>query len=206
MIFGALGGWRRPDGWHRKQSLILYAGLLLIAFAYFRWAVGSPWNLGQGQTWNQFKIMNWISPVLLTFLGLAVSQLAQKHWRMVYGLLIIWAGVGAYAQVELHCKSMPTICKELGYTYHPLKTYEHLLKELHDKNLTGPILISHAGTSLKRRQLATYFLMDVSLLGDWKDDDYLWHMPAVHPPAIWHGWKIVYSLGPDGNWKLEKAP
>jgi hypothetical protein len=181
-----------------RFPFIIYAGLLVVAFVYFRLAAANPWSIGYGQSWSQFKLANWISPAVLVLLGIGMAGLFKTRRVLCVSVMALWVLSGAYGQIELASKSMPTICKELHRPYHPLKIYEELLGNIHRVG-NGTLYIPPHTFSVKRQQLGSYFLYQIPLEADWRKDDYFGGVYSFDNPSSDARWQIVPGKGPNAS-------
>ena len=76
-------------------SFILVSGAF---FLYYRYGSPSPWPTGTGQSWNQFKIANWVSAFSMVLVGLSVLQAAKRPnlYRILLLILISCSFAGVY--------------------------------------------------------------------------------------------------------------
>ncbi len=83
------------------------AGLLSAALFYFRYFVASPFPIGHGQSWSQFKLAEWAFPFAFSFFLMNLLVLCQARpillQRMIIGLFLLsLVGVCSYVQIVWH--------------------------------------------------------------------------------------------------------
>lgn len=157
------------------------AGLFLAAFLYFRFGVDAPWPVGQGHTWNQFKIANWGAPVALILAGIAWVGLGCHRVVAILGVggLLAFAAGGIAVNLRLGAfRSLPVIMLT-GRVEDPLGVYRDLRAAVLGTRTEKPVYLDLGGVEHKSRQMAAYFLSGVPVVADWSDDGYI--LPSESP-------------------------
>jgi hypothetical protein len=150
----------------------------ICAWLYFRYLSPSPWNVGIGQSWSQFKISNWASLFLLFVLTCAAA-LASRGNRLrmtiVLGGLLLWEGGGLAANYVMADYRTRAFRQETGFDYAPFSSYLQM-RAVAGLAAQEPIFLDLGGQHHKNREMLTYFLTDRPVVSDWSDDGYLFPM------------------------------
>ena len=145
-----------------------------VTFLYFRYGVASPFPVGVGQSWSQFKLAEWAHPFLSLILlaGLCSRLTFASHRRGPVILALVFfttvaAGVGAIART-----------KPLMDYYRGVNNLEAFYGDFRKAVSEScpplaPIYLKLNGSHLKFRQMAALYLEDRVLRSDWKDDGYI---------------------------------
>lgn len=181
--------WRHPD---RRQITIAlpslcFGALCVIAFLYFRYMVPSPFPLGKGQSWSQYKLTNWLYPVVTALIIATLARLIHRFRSDVTVRVFATALVGGVLwNYHAAASRTGTIINQLG-TNRPifaslLNIRTHVMQHL----LPGEaVYLDVTGDAGKLRQLLTYVLYDADVTGNWSDDGYIFpRLPPekLHPP------------------------
>jgi hypothetical protein len=167
---------------HRKIWNVLphvfFLSLGAIAFIYFRWMARSPWPVGTGQSWSQFKLSNWISPSLFCLLAIGAAGIAARS-RMRATIVCFALGlisiVGAIRQAQLAGPRTENIRNDTGLAYDPFSAVFQI------REFTGyvpkdmPIGLDFDASRVGIRQVVTYALMDHAVAGDFSSDAWVMH-------------------------------
>jgi hypothetical protein len=193
--------YRRSIRLEAVAPAVAMLGLSVCAWLYFRYASASPWGVGTGQSWSQFKISNWVSLFIL-FLIICAVALASNGGSFrrfaVLGGLLLWQGSGLAWNYVLADYRTRGIRQETGFDRAPFSSYLQIRSAA---PLAGnaPIYLAMGGPHHKSREMVTYFLADRPLASDWSDDAYLFPMlPEAErtyniQPSMW-----IMSAGSTG--------
>jgi hypothetical protein len=159
-----------------------YVVVSTLAFLYFRYFVSSPWPIGTGQSWSQFKIANWVGPFVIIFIGvcaLYTLRCSRRYSWPIAFVLIVCILVGIYQNYIFADNRTKHFRQETGYDQSSsevfLKLRNFIVKTVEP---TQSIYLSLEGIHHKIRQMVAYFLLDFKLSGNWSDDGYLFpHLP-----------------------------
>lgn len=190
-VFGAIGGlvlfvflisnfpsiqWRMVRSeWISFVPALSLLSLFLLGLFYFRYASATPFPTGKGQSWNQFKLMEWASPLasmaMLTVLSASAVGLGPGR-RGIILLLVGVAAVGTIASSVQRARSFMDYYKGVGDLS---RFYLDLRKSvLANCPLTAPVYLA-LGRDQKFREMVSLFLFDRELNSDWTDDGYIYH-------------------------------
>jgi hypothetical protein len=155
-------------------AFILISGVF---FLYYRYGSLSPWAIGKGQSWSQFKITNWVSAFCMVLVGLSVLQATKSPnlYRILLLILISCSLAGVYWNYFLadpHTKSFRT---EVG-SESPFSELTALRN--YTKSIVKPdqkIYLELRNNHPKLRETVSYFLYDSELAGDWRGDYLFFH-------------------------------
>lgn len=141
--------------------------VFFVVFVYFMFFVNNPWIPGaKGQTWNLFKIVNWIYPILIVGIGYAISQLRWKKITTAFVLTAcIWIAIISHpyyyhqaVYVNMYTKSD-----------HPFTAYKQFAAAVKNINSHRPIELLCSNNN----KILAYFLNPIPVIADWRDDLYL---------------------------------
>jgi hypothetical protein len=150
-------------------------GITLFGFLYFRYASSSPWSEGVGQSWNQFKLSQWISIFVLLILacGSALASTGPRWARFAtFGILLVWQSTGLFWNYVLADSRTAQVRQETGFSQAPFDAFIQLRQEAKFAG-NEPIFLDLGGPHVRTRQLVSYFLEDRPVASDWSDDSYV---------------------------------
>lgn len=160
---------------------IVFIAVSGVFFIYYRYGMPSPWPIGKGQSWNQFKIANWVSAIAMIPVGLAVLQATKKAYysRVLVLLLLFSTLVGVYRNYSLADNRTRAFRDEVGSQtpYTELISLSNYTKKFFRPD--QKIYLELKNNHHKLRQMVTYFLWDFELTSDWSDDAYLCGVPTA---------------------------
>lgn len=159
------------------NGILMPAAVTLLALGiglvYFRYFVPSPFSLGVGQSWSQFKLADWAHPFLMVFLILASASVLRRIGR--------WSSVivtGTFV-VTLFMAASFGILRTTPLMHH-YPGVQDLNAFYHDFRTTVLNICSNATVYLslfdqhhKFRQMAAYYLPDRRVASDWTGDGYI---------------------------------
>jgi hypothetical protein len=158
-------------------SLLIPVLVLLLSFfcglIYFRYVAVSPFPVGRGQSWSQFKLMEWAHPfVTVLVLAILVNFLthSRKSYRRFVLVLLAAAALGSCYVGILRTRDMMR-------QYENVADVDAFYKNFREAVFTNcprkaSIYLALGGSDHKFRQLVSTFLTDRALKGDWSDDGY----------------------------------
>ena len=158
---------------------------LFLGIVYFRYFVASPFPLGVGQSWSQFKLSEWAHPFAMLFVIFSITQ-CRKFLGKYFNYFIISLFVaGLIGAIIVSIERVAPLAGYYGNT-HDLSLYYRELRQAVLKNCpkNTPIYIDLGGENHKFRQMAAYYLGDRDLASDWSDDGYIF--PQLLPDRITH--------------------
>jgi hypothetical protein len=177
VAIGVIWCFRRRKIWNVLPHII-FLTLGAVAFAYFRWVAHSPWALGTGQSWSQFKISNWMSPSLFCLLAIGAAAIAGKSALrtslvcLVLGMLTV---IGAIRQAQLAGPRTENIRNDTGLAYDPFSAFFQIRKFSGYVPEDTPIGLDFDATRVGVRQMVSYALMDHAVAGDFSSDAWVMH-------------------------------
>jgi hypothetical protein len=161
-------------------SIIFFLAPIVAFFVYFRWFVESPWDVGSGQTWNQFKLTQWASWAmsLIFFRGLAEMILKKGKAKILalsfLGAASVWVIVN---QSRISEQSSIPVLEQTSSKKNPFLTYQTLLNAVKGNyDEKAVIYLNLGGVNHKSRQMISYFLKDYTLVSNWTDDVYIGYL------------------------------
>jgi len=147
------------------------------AFIYFRYFVISPFPIGKGQSWNQFKLTEWAHPFAMAFSLLAISGLLKHGGRYIEMIITVVFLIGLFVAANCGVKRISPLIQYYGGTRDLNKLYHEFRQKVLNVSDSEPrrsIYLSLNGQHHKFRQMATYFLPDRAIASDWMDDGYIY--------------------------------
>ncbi len=157
---------------------LMYLLVSTIAFLYFRYAVPTPWPVGTGQSWSQFKIIKWAGPFFIAIAGAAFlysMNLFNKFSRVLKVLFVLIISVGIIQNYYGGKRLAKNFSREVGNRQAPYEALLGLQKALKDRVSDEQVIFLHPEEAhLAFRRTVTYFLMDFKLASDWRNDGYLY--------------------------------
>jgi hypothetical protein len=167
---------------HRERIRVLVPALAFVlvaagGFMYYRYGRASPWGIGVGDTYRQFKLCSWSSPfVILLMAGGCLSLARARRWARAWiaVLIPVWVGGGVMWDCALS-RTRTAVLREETRCSAPFRYYESVRDNVLARAARedGIYLGGLGGAHHKHRQMLLYFLMDYRLLSDWSEDGYL---------------------------------
>ncbi len=152
-----------------------------VFFIYYRFGAPSPWPIGTGQSWSQFKIANWVSAFAIILMGFAVLQTTKKPYysRMLVLVLLFSSLAGVYRNYSLADNRTRAFRDEVGSQtpYTELTSLSNYTKKYVEPD--QKIYLELKNMHHKLRQMVSYFLIDLQLASNWSDDGYYGPVPVV---------------------------
>lgn len=169
--------WLRRSG--RRLTLmlpLLCFGVLCVAgFVYFRYFVPSPFQVGTGHSWNQFKLAGWIYPVSAVLIIGSAAWLASRVPARIAApvmLAIVAAGLihnhSAARPRTAHIVAELDAAKPIYLQFLEIRT--EVKRHVHPGET---VYLGMTGHYHKLRQMMAYFLHDVDVVADWRGDAYI---------------------------------
>ena len=174
--------------------------ILALGLLYFRYGVASPFPVGIGQSWSQFKLADWAHPFLSVFILLALliplSRLKAHRGKTMTALFVIGLlGAGAVAIERV---------RPVAKSYGSVRDVSRFYRDIREAVLTScppeaPVYLSLGDRDQKFRQITALYLPDRQLLADWKGDDYVqaWLPESERRRELASGQCIVERQSPD---------
>jgi hypothetical protein len=159
--------------------LLIPALLLLFSFCcgliYFRYFVASPVSVGKGQSWSQFKLMEWAHPftavLVLAILASFLSE-ARTNYRR---LMVVLLGAAALGSSYLGIARTLPLMNYYGNVVDLDAFYRNFRQTVFTVcPLSSSVYLALGGPDYKFRQLASVYLADRDLRSDWTDDGYIY--------------------------------
>ncbi|HVM59993.1 MAG TPA: hypothetical protein VMV72_03925 [Verrucomicrobiae bacterium] len=173
MVAGLLWSCRRRGNIWSLVPQLAFLSLVVLAFAYFRWIVPSPWPTGTGQSWSQFKLSNWASPAVFCLLSVGIAVIAHRStvrsFLLSIGLTAILA-VGFARHVRLAEFRTHPIREDSGLSVDPVSAFFRIRQFAGFIPQDDPIYLSTGERKVGARQMLMYALMDHAVAGNWGDD------------------------------------
>ncbi len=195
--------YRRRLRFEAMAPALCLTGLCFLAILYFRYFKASPWPVGVGQSWSQFKLTQWVSIFVLFILvcGLAAVKYASRWAQyLVIAWLLVWQldGLGLnYWMADLRTRYLRD---EAGRSYGPFEAYRQICDSPVLKP-DDPVVLQLGPEHFKSRELFVYFWPTRPLISDWENDVYFATLLKGNArsaqPSMW-----TVELSPPGPLKL----
>jgi len=156
--------------------------VFIVAFLYFRYLVPSPFTLGIGQSWSQFKLAEWAHPFATAFVIFGAINLRENLGKYFKPAVISIFLLGLVSASFIGVKRTTPLVQYYGGTHDLNKFYQDFQKTVSDNcPLTAPIFLALNGPHHKFRQMAVCYLPDREVRSDWMDDGYIYsRLPIEH--------------------------
>lgn len=177
-----IGGLKNSFKDIRKNYVWIFnIALFFLMFLYFAFFKNNPWNPTKlGQTWDMFKLTNWVYPIILLGVIRGIYCLPQK--RYVLGILLI---IFTAFFFPLYYKMLRNVTASIRITTHsqsPFSAYQQFAEMVQDINPIQhqPIEISanlselHSTNYIKHREMLAYFIYPNPVTSDWREDTYIY--------------------------------
>jgi hypothetical protein len=159
-------------------TLILLA-VFTAGLIYFRYGVPSPFAIGTGQSWSEFKLAEWAFPFTTGLVVFALADLKRRigeHFGKLLAVLLavgaVSSIVGSNARTNAVMSSYPTVAN-LHRFYRELRpTVDRVCQP------GQAIYLNLGGAEQKVREMAVLYLHGRRLKSDWSDDVYFSKVPA----------------------------
>ncbi len=188
-------------GWHKskkemKGDFLCVSMPYLLMFVYFMFFTVNPFLGGRGNSWSIFKLMQYYFiiaiPFLAAFIGNAVSGIHKSFLTVGVILLMLFNASNAMK----YGRELSNVMK--GYVGKDELSLEEYYV-LYERYGESDAVIALRGVPDKHRQMITYFLKDVSLVSDWKTDDYFGIIPEQSAGSLEYDICLVYDLEDESN-------
>ncbi|WP_441229147.1 hypothetical protein AB7828_01075 [Tardiphaga sp. 215_C5_N2_1] len=161
------------------EPVLLPAAVILSVFGlgivYFRYGVVSPFNVGRGQSWSQFKLSDWAHPFVSAFALLAFLSILPKRKtlsrRLIISLFIcgfLGAGAIAKGRIRPYVQSYDGL-RDIARFYTNFR--EAVLDAC---RLDAPVYLALSDRDEKFRRIAALYLPDREVQADWDPDVGAW--------------------------------
>lgn len=159
------------------MPVVIILAVFTIGFVYFRYFVPSPFPLGLGQSWSQFKLADWAHPFVMVLVLFSIA-----NFRTIIGTKFNSALMAIFMMSAVST----TITGVARIT--PLMQYYNGVTDLNQFYLKfRKIVIDNCPASAsiymnlnardhKFRQMAILYLHDRDVRSDWMDDIYIYTM------------------------------
>jgi len=170
--------------------MLFFCGVL-----YFRYLVVSPFPIGVGQSWSQFKLSDWAHPFVMAIVLFTLVSLRPEGGKQFDRAVLVLFALGLISSSVLGVDRL----RPLMHYYKGVSDLNRFYLDLRKTVLTActgsePIYLALGGKDLKFRQMATMYLYDKEVISDWSDDGYI---SCLLPPEL-----KIKKLHP-GNYVLE---
>ena len=178
----ALWTWRHPRRADITAALPLlcFAALCIAGFVYFRYMVPAPFPLGKGQSWSEFKLAGWASPVAAVLIAAMLARLmTSSRSHLITAILVLVLAQGLLRNYVVAADRMMPITDQLGADRPIFETLLSIRANVMQHLRPGEVVyLDMSGEFVKLRQLLSYMLYDVHVTADWLDDAYISpHLP-----------------------------
>jgi hypothetical protein len=158
-----------------KHSTWLSAVIIFaITFIYFDFFVKNPWLPGvTGQSWNMFKVVSWVYPILILGVGYGISRLKNK--ALIIAPLLIMVCIYVSLKSYPFYIDQALLAQNFTQSKHPFKTYTNFADVVQQLDIIQPIEIL---TDNRQKKILAYYLHPTPVFADWRGDPYLANLPS----------------------------
>lgn len=169
-------------------SLLIPALLLLFGFLcgliYFRYAVASPFPVGTGQSWSQFKLMEWAHPFVAALVLAVLASFLAYSSRSYHRIVFVLLGMAALGSCYIGVLRTSGVIRYYGNVADLDAFYRDFRRTVFAAcPLGSSVYLALGGPDLyheyKFRQLASVYLADRDVRSDWRSDGYIDHLMPV---------------------------
>ena len=153
---------------------IVLMAIFIILFMYFRYLVPSPFEKGIGQSWNQFKLSEWIFPFTMVLVEILILNLFRISKFFFYTILICLFSIGILTTVQFsidRSKSVSNYYGE-GHLENFYKEFQNAIKI--NCSQEAPLYLSLKDEHHKFRQIAVYLLPNREIKSNWMEDSFIY--------------------------------
>ncbi|MFT4436976.1 hypothetical protein ACMX25_26810 [Caballeronia sp. 15715] len=175
--------WRSASSGELLPASVMLT-LLVAGLFYFRYSVPSPFPIGIGASWSEFKLSDWAGPFMSVFILVGMIRLKRPLGKRfnhavatVFALGLILTALapprvlaGAFNPFILYYGSP----SDLG------QLYLNLRSTVLDTCGNKAVYLALNAEDMKAREIAALFLKDRDLRSNWTGDDYLNDMTRAH--------------------------
>ncbi len=160
--------------------------VLTLFFIYFRYFIQSPFLIGKGQSWSQFKISDWVNPFLMLLFFVTLLSFRDRYNR-VYKLFIPLVFVVAFLSTPFFSLGrIQSLLNNYERTNNLSKYYINFREQINTLcPLNAPVYLNLGVDNLKFRQMATLYLYDREVKSNWLDDVYIYIWLPSEKKAQW---------------------
>jgi hypothetical protein len=192
--------------WRTTMSGVLMPAVaVLIIFAsgilYFRYFVPSPFPKGVGQSWSQFKLVEWAHPFLMAFFLLAVASFRTRLGKLFHSIVVVLCMIGVVSATLIGVTRTVPLMRYYSGVSDLNRFYLKFRNTVLTTCPSTPVYLALGGPHLKFRQMAVLYLYDREVTSDWMDDGYIFEKLPVErrTQALTPGSCVVEPLvGQDG--------
>lgn len=160
--------------------------VFVLFFVYFRYFVSSPFDIGKGQSWSQFKISDWINPfifVILIFAFVSSKDYIKKYFS--YLVVVLFALAFIFSILSSIGRIKPLI-NTYSQTNDLSNYYVNFNKKVDNYCVNNtPIYLNFNNDNLKFRQIATLYLYNREIKSNWLNDGYIYPWLPSNKRSQW---------------------
>jgi hypothetical protein len=155
--------------------LALIVILFFIGIFYFRYCVISPFEIGKGQSWSEFKLADWANPFVVFFVLFAIASLQPRLKRYFSFLVVAIAGICLVMSMYFgYVRNKPLVkyysgTRNLSQYYQDVRS--KIMKSCADNQT---IYLDFPEQDLKFRQMVLLYLNDRDVRSNWANDGYIY--------------------------------
>lgn len=161
----------------RRGDIVPMAMMLpifFVALLYFRYAIPSPFPIGKGNSWSEFKLADWAHPFTMVLVVLAIADLRSRAARKFEVALALIFVAGFVSAASTGVRRVEPLIEYYGPTRNLDAYFLQFRKTvLNTCGPSAPIYLALNGDDVKFRQLAVVYLYDRDVRSDWDGDDYI---------------------------------
>jgi len=179
IVLAAGGGGARAVGRAIMNGILtpvfVMVVMLICGSIYFRYGVPSPFPVGVGQSWSQFKLSDWAHPFTMAMLLLAVAALRARCRKVFDRAVAAMFTVGILGAAFVGTARVTPVMDYYGKV-HDLNEFYYELRQtvLRVCSQSPRVYLALEGPDHKFRQMAVLYLYDRNVISDWTDDGYIY--------------------------------
>ncbi len=154
--------------------LVVITSIFISGIFVFRFFFSSPFKVGIGQSWSQFKLADWASPFALLLLINALAYLIIKYskfrkyfWASIMVVCLLAGSYFSYSRMKHTVAYYDT--KNLNQYYLDFRN------SVNSTCPTGSIYLNFDENDAKFKQVLSMYLKDRDVKSNWLKDDYIYN-------------------------------
>lgn len=167
-----------------KNGILMpfFATLIIFSlfFLYFRYFVSSPFSIGTGQSWSQFKLSDWANPFLMVLLLFSFATFQFFLSRIFNVILIVIFVICLIINIPISMDRIKPFVNGYGKVKNIAEFYVNFRNKVNDVcSYDMPVYLNLNDSDLKFRQMASLYLYDRKLESNWTNDGYIYfYLPS----------------------------
>ena len=159
--------------------------MFVVFILYFRYLVPSPFPIGVGASWSEFKLSDWAGPFVSVFIVVGIVRLKRPLGRQFNRAVATAFALGliltAVVPPRVLAGAFNPFIRYYGSPSDLGQLYFNLRSAVLDTCPSNKVVyLALSGEDMKAREVAVLFLKDRDLRSNWTDDVYLGDMARAH--------------------------